>query len=113
MSRTRYVIGNWKMNGTRQGAALLARAVATGVGARRAASPGVVLCPPATLLAAVAPELGAGRVAELLGEGVVGGKPADHRDPVGGVLHGYHEARDALGDRLRGGRRGRGDHEHA
>ncbi|MEY4678510.1 MAG: hypothetical protein RLZZ276_159 [Pseudomonadota bacterium] len=63
MSRTRYVIGNWKMNGTRQGAALLARAVATGVGARRAASPGVVLCPPATLLAAVAPELGAGRVA--------------------------------------------------
>ena len=30
MSRTRYVIGNWKMNGTRQGAALLARAVAAG-----------------------------------------------------------------------------------
>lgn len=63
MSRTRYVIGNWKMNGTRQGAALLARAVAAGAGARGGASPGVVLCPPAPLLAAVAAELGAGRVA--------------------------------------------------
>ncbi len=61
MSRIRYVIGNWKMNGTVEGARALARAVAAGAGGH--ASPRVVVCPPATLLPVVAAELGQGAVA--------------------------------------------------
>ncbi|MFM8680032.1 MAG: triose-phosphate isomerase [Alphaproteobacteria bacterium] len=63
MSRARYVIGNWKMNGTRDAARQLARAVAAGVEAGGRTGTGVVLCPPATLLAVVSAEAAAGRVA--------------------------------------------------
>ncbi len=58
------IVGNWKMNGLRQSAASLVDGILTGVagGAARDAAD-VVLCPPATLLAATVEQVGGSAVA--------------------------------------------------
>ncbi|MBI4183827.1 MAG: triose-phosphate isomerase [Proteobacteria bacterium] len=63
-SRRRALIaGNWKMNGLRAPALALARALAAGVAGGRAARPELVVCPPATVIAAVAEALAGTRIA--------------------------------------------------
>lgn len=57
-ARRPLIAGNWKMNGLRADGAALARAVAGGAGI----SCELVVCPPATLLAAAAEALSGGRV---------------------------------------------------
>ncbi len=58
-TRTPVIAGNWKMNGLKQDGLVLARDVAAGAGAH---SCEFVICPPATLLAAVADVLKGSRV---------------------------------------------------
>lgn len=63
MAHRRLIAGNWKMNGLLRDGPALAKAVAQGVAALGPRAPDVVLCPPATILAAVAAVLGLGPVA--------------------------------------------------
>ncbi len=58
-TRTPVIAGNWKMNGLKQDGLALARDVAAGAGAQ---SCEFVICPPATLLAAVSDVLTGSRV---------------------------------------------------
>jgi triosephosphate isomerase len=62
MSRRCLIAGNWKMNGLRRDGLALAQAVYDGALTMPAEGPEIVICPPATLLAAVAPILGVVRV---------------------------------------------------
>ena len=57
------VAGNWKMNGTREALAELNRLVDGLQGAARSAQTDVMICPPATLVAAAVEHAGGGRVA--------------------------------------------------
>ena len=66
------IAGNWKMNGTRASATALAAAVQAGAGA---VSCDLLLCPPATLLAAVGDA--------LAGSGVLLGGQDCHAEPGG------------------------------
>jgi triosephosphate isomerase len=63
MARRRLIAGNWKMNGLARDGRALAETVARGVAALAERAPDVVLCPPATILAAVASVLAQGPVA--------------------------------------------------
>lgn len=57
MSATKLIVGNWKMNGLQADSRVRARALAEGVAALKDSGFDMVLCPPATMIAAVADTL--------------------------------------------------------
>lgn len=63
MARRRLIAGNWKMNGLARDGRALAETVSRGVAALAERAPDVVLCPPATILAAIGSVLAQGPVA--------------------------------------------------